>query len=261
MLLKVEKIVFAYDSDTVLEDVTFEAGQGEILGVIGPNGSGKTTLLRCLNKVLKPRGGVILLNDTDLVSVRQKEIARLMGVVPQNSINRFAFTVLDTVMMGRFPHLGRFDKESAGDFDIARESLRLCGVEHLSSRLVTELSGGEFQKVIIARALAQQPRVLLLDEPTLHLDIHHQLDLLELLKALAGREKLIVIMVSHDINLAARYSNRVLVLKEGRIYKAGKPQDVLTPACLRVVYKIDIEVITSKTTGIFNIIPVSKADA
>ncbi len=163
MILKVEKIDFAYDSDTVLEDVTFEAVQGEILGIIGPNGSGKTTLLRCLNKALKPRGGVILLDGKNLVSVRQKEIAKLMGVVPQNSIHKFAFTVLDTVMMGRFPHLGRFDKESAGDFDIAMESLRLCGVGHLSSRLVTELSGGEFQKVIIARALAQQPRVLLLD--------------------------------------------------------------------------------------------------
>jgi len=261
MILKVEKIDFAYDSDTVLEDVTFEAVQGEILGIIGPNGSGKTTLLRCLNKVLKPRGGVILLDDKDLASARQKEIAKLMGVVPQNSIHKFAFSVLDTVMMGRFPHLGRFDKESTGDFDIAQESLRLCGVEHLSSKLVNELSGGEFQKVIIARALAQQPRVLLLDEPTLHLDIHHQLDLLELLKALARREKLIVIMVSHDINLAVRYSSRVLVLKEGRIYKAGKPQDVLTQATLKEVYKIDIEIITSKTTGMFNIIPVAKAGA
>ncbi len=259
MILKVEKIGFAYDSASVLEGITFEARIGEILGIIGPNGSGKTTLLRCLNKVLRPKGGIILLDGKNLVSVRQKEIAKLMGVVPQNSIHRCAFTVLDTVLMGRFPHLGRFDKESGRDSDLAQNCLRLCGVEHLSSKLVTELSGGEYQKVIIARALAQQPRVLLLDEPTLHLDIHHQLDLLELLKTLVEREELIVIMVSHDLNLAARYSNRILVLKEGKIYKAGRPRDVLTPACLKEVYKIDTEIITSKITGMFNIIPVSKA--
>jgi len=259
MILKVENVNFAYDSDSVLEGITFEARKGEILGIIGPNGSGKTTLLRCLNKVLKPKVGTILLDEENICSVKQKEIAKLVAVVPQNSIHKFSFTVLDTVLMGRFPHLGRFDRESERDFGIAQNCLRLCGVERLSSKLVTELSGGEYQKVIIARALAQQPRVLLLDEPTLHLDIHHQLDLLELLKTLAEQEELIVIMVSHDLNLAARYSNRLLVLKEGRIYKAGKPQDVLNSTCIKDVYKIDTEITISKITGMLNIIPVSKA--
>ncbi|MCF6147873.1 MAG: ABC transporter ATP-binding protein [Candidatus Kuenenia sp.] len=258
MILKVKNIRFVYDSDCVLDGITFEARKGEILGIIGPNGSGKTTLIRCLNNTLKPKTGTVLLDDKNICSFRQKDIAKLMGVVPQNSIHRFAFTVLETVLMGRFPHVGRFNRESATDFDIVRNCLQLCGIEHLSSKLVTELSGGEYQKVIIARALAQEPRVLLLDEPTLHLDIHHQLDFLELLKTLTERKGFIVIMVSHDLNLAARYSDTLLVLKEGKIHRAGSPPDVLDSACIKEVYKIDAEIITSKITGMLTIIPVSR---
>lgn len=259
MILKAGNVDFSYDSCSVLKDVTFEAKNGEISGIVGPNGSGKTTLLRCLNRVLKPKAGTILLDGSDLCSMRPKEIARLMGVVPQNSACRFSFTVLESVLMGRFPHLRRFEKETAADFCVARNSLRLCGIGHLSSRPVTELSGGEYQKVIIARALAQEPRILLLDEPTLHLDIQHQLDLLELLKTLVERERLAVIMVSHDLNLAIRYSQKILVLKEGRIYRAGRPSDVLDTACIKEVYKINAEIISSEPTGLATVVPLSKA--
>ncbi len=257
MRLKVKNISFFYDSLQALNDISFELKQGETLSVVGPNGSGKTTLLRCINKVLKPKAGVVFLDDVNLALMKQKEIARRIAVVPQNSINRFPFTVFDAVLMGRFPHIKRFDKERERDFNIVDRCLRLCGIGHLAERLVTEISGGEHQKVIIAGALAQEPQVLLLDEPTLHLDINHQIELLQLVKVLAKEEDLIVIMVSHDLNLAMRYSDKILILKEGKIYQAGLPEDVLTYQCIKEVYGIEAEIIRSQITNSLNIIPVS----
>ena len=257
MRLKVRNLSFSYDSVEVLGDISFELKQGETLGVVGPNGSGKTTLLRCINKLLKPKAGVVFLDDMNLALIRQKEIAKKIGVVPQNSINRFPFTVFDTVLMGRFPHIKRFDKEKERDFNVIDRCLRLCGIEPLASRLITEISGGEHQKVIIARALAQEPQVLLLDEPTLHLDINHQIELLQLVKILAKEEDLIVVMVSHDLNLAARYSDRILILKEGEIYRAGLPEEVLTYQCIKEVYGIETEIIRSSLTNSINIVPIS----
>ncbi len=257
MRLKVDKISFSYDSVEALENISFELEQEEILGIVGPNGSGKTTLLRCINRVLKPKTGVVFLDKVNLSLIRQKEIAKEIGVVPQNSINRFPFTVFDTVLMGRFPHLGRFDKEKKEDFDLVDRSLRISGITHLASRLITEISGGEHQKVIIARALAQEPKVLLLDEPTLHLDINHQMELLELLRVLAKKESLIIVMVSHDLNLAARYADRILILKEGEIYRAGLPEKILTPSNVKEVYGIEVEIFRSSATNSLNIIPIS----
>ncbi|MCK4244266.1 MAG: ABC transporter ATP-binding protein, partial [Candidatus Omnitrophica bacterium] len=201
--------------------------------------------------------GVVFLDEVNLSLIRQKEIARRIGVVPQNSTNRFPFTVFDTVLMGRFPHLGRFDKEKKEDFDLVDRSLRITDISHLASRLITEISGGEHQKVIIARALAQEPKVLLLDEPTLHLDINHQMELLELLRVLAKKESLIIVMVSHDLNLAARYADRILILKEGEIYRAGLPEKILTPLNIREVYGIEVEIFRSSAANSLNIIPIS----
>jgi iron complex transport system ATP-binding protein len=259
MELKVRNLSFSYDSVEVLRDISFGLKQGETLGIVGPNGSGKTTLLRCINKVLKSKEGVVFLDDVNLALIRQKEIAQKIGVVPQNSTHRFPFTVFDIVLMGRFPHKRRFDKEEEEDFDIVDRCLSLSGISHLASRLITEVSGGEHQRVIIARALAQKPQVLLLDEPTLHLDINHQIELLELLKALAKNENLIIIIVSHDLNLAARYSDRILILKGGKIYQAGLPEEVITYQCIKEVYGIEVEIIRSQITNSLNIIPVSKA--
>jgi len=255
MRLKVDKVSFSYDSLAALKEVCFEVKTGEILGIIGPNGSGKTTLLKCINNILKPKRGVVFLDELNISSLRRKEIAKKVGVVPQNSVNRFDFTVFDAVLMGRFPYLGRFDRETKQDFDIVDRALELTGIQNLSSRLITEISGGEYQKVIIARALAQEPQVLLLDEPTLHLDISHQIEFLELLKLLARNEGLIVIIVSHDLNLAARYSDRVLILKEGEIYQAGVPEEVFIPKHIKDVYGIEVEIIRSSATNSINIIP------
>ncbi len=256
MILKVKNVSFSYDSIEALKGISFEAEEGKILGIIGPNGSGKTTLLKCINKVLKPREGIVFLDDINLATLNQKEIAQKIGVVPQFS-SRFPFTVFDTVLMGRFPYLKRFSREKKEDFDIVEECLNLCGISHLAERLITEISGGEYQKVIIARALAQRPQVLLLDEPTLHLDINYQIEILELLKSLAKKKNLIVIMVSHDLNLAARFSDKILILKEGKIFKAGLPDEVFTPSVLKEVYGIEVEVLKDKITNSVNIIPIS----
>jgi len=257
MKLTVGNIGFSYESIEVLKDISFELKPGNILGIVGPNGSGKTTLLRCINRGLKPNEGVVFLDDINLSLIEQKEIARKIGVVPQNFSHRFPFTVFDIVLMGRFPHKKRFDKEEEEDFNIVNRSLKLSGIDHLASRLITEISGGEHQKVIIARALAQKPQVLLLDEPTLHLDINHQIELLELLKVLSKEENLIVVVVSHDLNLAARYSDEIMILKRGKIYQAGSPEEVITRQTIREVYEIETEIIRSHITNSINIIPVS----
>jgi len=256
MQLKVRDISFYYDSFKAVDRVSFEVESGLILGIVGPNGSGKTTLLRCINKALEPKTGTVFLDDINLVLIKQREIAQKISVVPQNSISRFPFTVFDIVLMGRFPYLSRFEKETGRDFDMVQKCLKLTGVERLASRLITEISGGEYQKVIIARALAQEPQVLLLDEPTLHLDINYQIELLELLKILAKDKNLIVVMVSHDLNLAARYCDRILILKEGKIFQAGLPEEVLTRQCIKEVYGIETEIIRSPATGSLNIFPV-----
>ena len=257
MKLKIKNISFSYDSVDALKNISFEAEEGEILGIIGPNGSGKTTLLKCINRVLKPKGGVVMLDDMDLSVLNQREIAQKIGVVPQQSFSQFPFTVFDIVLMGRYPYITRFGGEKKEDFEMVEECLNLCGISHLAERLIIEISGGEYQRVIIARALAQNPKVLLLDEPTLHLDINHQIELLELLKSLAKKKNLIIIMVSHDLNLASRFSDKILILKEGKIYRAGLPEEVLTPQIIKEVYGIKVEILRSKITNSLNIIPIS----
>jgi len=217
-------------------------GEGEVLGIVGPNGSGKTTLLRCINMVLKPKAGTVLIDGQDILELDRKEIAKSIGVVPQNSNVRFPFTVLDVVLMGRTPHMERLDRESLKDIEVAKKAMEMTNTEHLADRLIDEVSGGEKQRVIIARALAQEPKILLLDEPTLHLDINHQLELLELIRELSKRNSLVVILVSHDLNLAARYCDRMILLSSGKIHSAGRPSEVLTPENIKEVYQVVVEV-------------------
>jgi len=257
MKLSVKEIDFYYDSIKVLENVTFEVGEREILGIVGPNGSGKTTLLRCINMVLKPKIGTILINDKSIFKLDRKEIAKKIGVVPQNSTIYFPFTVFDIVLMGRTPHLDRLDKESPKDLEIAKVAMEITNTLHLADRLIDEISGGEKQRVIIARALTQEPKILLLDEPTLHLDINHQLEILKLVKKLAKKSRLVVILVSHDLNLASRYCDKLMLLSLGRIYSIGSPKDVLTPENIKKVYNVDVEVNYHQKAKFYNIIPLS----
>jgi len=260
MKLNINGISFNYDGVKALEGVTFNVDEGEVLGVIGPNGSGKSTLLRCINTALKPKRGTILLNGKNMLELERKEIAKNIGVVPQNSAIHFPFTVFDIVLMGRTPHLGRFDRETSKDLEIAKNSMRITNTQHIADRLIDEVSGGEKQRVIIARALTQEPKILLLDEPTLHLDIIHQLEILELVKKFARKNKLIVILVSHDLNLATRYCDKLMLLNSGKIHTIGKSQDVITPDNIKEVYNIEIDINYNKRTKSFNIVPISPTD-
>ncbi len=242
MQLSVEGIRFGYSSSPVLDDVSFEAKGGDVIGIIGHNGCGKTTLLKCINRALHPGSGIVKLDGKDTLSMSRKDIAKEVGVVAQNTVITFPFTVLDMVLMGRFPSLERFAIESKDDLKIAMDAMDATSISYLASRPIDEISGGERQRVIIARALAQQPRALLLDEPTLHLDINHQFELMELIRSLAKEKGLLVIIVSHDLNLAARYCDKLIALDEGKIAAAGVVGDVLTPENLAKVFNIRAEV-------------------
>jgi len=254
MLLKVKGVIFSYDDVRVIDDITFEATEGEVIGIVGPNGSGKTTLLKCINRNLKPKGGTVFINGHDISKMEQREVAKRIGVVPQNSSASFPFNVLDVILMGRNPHLGRFAKEGRGDIKAAEKAMELTGTCHLAERHIDELSGGERQRVIIARALAQQPDVLLLDEPTLHLDVNHQLELLKLIRELTIKRRLTTLLVSHDLNLAARFCDRLMLLKSGKVFATGSVESVLTPHNIREVYSVEAEVRRHSGTGSWNVV-------
>lgn len=256
MLLKIKNVSFSYESVKALDNITFEARDGEVLGIIGPNGSGKTTLLRCINRVLKPKVGTVLIDEEDISKLDRREIARKIGVVPQHS-TIFPFTVFEVVLMGRFPHINMLSGENQNDLKIVKNAMKLTGTLHLSERLIDELSGGEMQRVIIARALAQEPDVLLLDEPTLHLDINHQLEVLELIRKITEDKRLITILVSHDLNLAARYCDKLMLLNSGKVHSIGSVREVLTAEKLEEVYHVKVEVNYHQPTQSYNIILIS----
>jgi len=257
MELKINNISFSYDSVEVLRDIAFEAPSGGFLGILGPNGSGKTTLLRCINNALRPNKGVVYFEDKDLRKLSRKEIAKKFGVVPQKNDINFPFTIYEIVMMGRYPHLDFLGRECIKDYEIADKALEVVGIQYLSKRRIDEISGGEFQKVIIARALTQEPKVLLLDEPTLHLDMNHQLEILEVIKGLASKKDLVVIMVTHDLSLAARYCDFLILMKEGKIHFYGKAKEVLIKDNIREVYQVEVNIIQDPLTNLPVIIPLN----
>lgn len=258
--LEIQGVSSRYDSIPALEGVTFEVTGGELLGIIGPNGAGKTTLLRCLNRTLSPLAGAVLVDGHDVAHWSRRKVARQMGLVPQNTAIAFPFTVLGVVMMGRYPHQGLLNVGGEQDIAIVKESLRQTNTLHLADRPITGLSGGERQRVIIARALAQEPRILLLDEPTSHLDINHQLEVLELVRRLTNERGLVTVLTSHDLTLAARYCDRLLMLERGQVYALGTPEEVLTPVNIRRVYRVEAEVYLHPATGTLQVLPLSSTD-
>jgi len=257
VILSIDGIDCYYDSAKVLENIRFKVEEGDFVGILGPNGAGKTTLLRCISRVLKPYRGVVLLNDRDVYSMKSIEAAKQIAVVPQDATVAFNFTALDVVLMGRNPHLKRFQMEGVRDIAIAREAMELTNTWHLANRHVNELSGGERQRVIIARALAQEPKILLLDEATANLDINYQLDIMDLIKTLCIRKKLTVIAALHDLNLAARYSNSIILLKDGKIFAIGRVDDVLTSENIEKVYGVKAMVSRNPAVKSLYIIPLS----
>lgn len=229
-----------YGSVKVLENIDFNAAKGEFLGIIGPNGSGKTTLLRTISRILKPKVGTILLGGEDVQRYKEKEFWRTFAAVPQETVINFDFSALDIVLMGRNPHLRRFQVEGEKDIEVAKECMENTNCRHLAERKINELSEGERQRVIIARALAQEPKVLLLDEPTSHLDINYQIEIMDLLKRLTTEQKLIVISVIHDLNLAAQYCDRLVLLQAGKIASIGEPKGVLTSENIKNTFGADV---------------------
>ncbi|MBM5805002.1 MAG: ABC transporter ATP-binding protein [Candidatus Verstraetearchaeota archaeon] len=256
-MLNVDGVDCYYGAVKVLENVRFSVKEQDFVGILGPNGSGKTTLLRSISRALKPHRGVILLNDLNIYALRSVDVARQMAVVPQETSIGFNFTALDIVLMGRNPHLSRFQTEGAKDVAIARRAMERTGTWHLAERPVNELSGGEKQRIIIARALAQEPKVLLLDEPTVHLDINNQLEIMDLLRELQSREGLIILAVLHDFNLAARYCDSAILLKDGKIVSAGSVDAVLTSENIKNVFQVEAIVKRHPLTNYLYIIPIS----
>jgi iron complex transport system ATP-binding protein len=234
VILSVNDISFRYNSRPVLQDVTFELPSGQILGVLGVNGVGKSTLLKCINKVLRPHGGAVLLDGTDLLRLSGDAVARRVGYVPQR-YSEDQVTVFDAVLLGRKPHI----KWAAADRDmqVVERLLKLMGLEECALRPLSTLSGGEAQKVIIARALAQEPKVLLLDEPTSSLDLRNQLEIMNLVSAVVRTEGVSAVMAIHDLNLALRFVDRFLILKDGSIHATGL-KDALTPEVIEEVYGV-----------------------
>jgi len=248
-LLSVDNVSFKYGEQWVLRGIGFEVEKGDFLGVIGPNGSGKTTLLRVIDGILKPQEGEVRLEGTEIGRLRREALARSVAVVPQYSALAFPFSVEEVVLMGRSPHLSRWRFEGEQDMRIAREAMEMTDTLGLAARDMESLSGGERQRVLIARALAQEPRLMLLDEPTAFLDIRHQVDFFDRIRALNRERGLTVIAVTHDINLAAHYCDRIILLKGGRIEAAGPVETVITEEHIRKAYETRILVDRHPGTG------------
>jgi iron complex transport system ATP-binding protein len=237
--------------------VSLSVKEGDFVGILGPNGSGKTTLLKSISRVLKPHRGTILLNEADIYSLKSVDVAKQLAVVPQDSNIGFSFAALDVVLMGRNPHMTRFQMESSRDMAIAKKAMMLTNTWQFAERPINELSGGEKQRVIIARALAQEPKLLLLDEPLTHLDIVNQLEIMDLVKELCVKEKLIILAVFHDLNLAARYCTSAIMLKKGKIFSAGGLAEVLTSENIKGVFNVNAIVKKHLVTNSVFVIPLS----
>jgi iron complex transport system ATP-binding protein len=238
-MLKTDGLSFSYKERPVLEKVDLDIKKGEVIGILGPNGCGKTTLLKLLNRDLRPESGVVTIDDTDLKDISKKDIAKQIAVVPQSNEIRFAFSVRDIVAMGRMPFLERFQVESSEDMRIVDEAMEKTNITEFADRSINTMSGGERQRVIIARAIAQKPEIILLDEPTLHLDTCHQFEVLDLVKELSKKEQLTVVIVSHDLPMVVKYCDRIVLIHNHKIFALGTPEEVLTRENMRVVFNID----------------------
>lgn len=238
-----------YGREAVIKNMSLTVNQGDFLGIIGPNGSGKSTLLRLMSSALPLDEGSVLCSGVQMGMLSRKEIARSIAFVSQETAIHFPFSVWEIVLMGRIAHLGRFQKESKKDIAVAEEALTLTDCILLKNKDIDKLSAGERQRVIIARALAQQPALLLLDEPLSHLDIGHQIQILDLLKDLNLNKKLTILMAIHDLNLASEYCNRIVLLNNGELFTKGSPQEVLTYQNIEAVYKTIVVVKTNPLTS------------
>ena len=245
MTLEVRSLSAAYEERPVLDEISFFLNPGQILAVIGPNGTGKSTLIRALSGIIPVQAGHIFIHGHDLVGMPSAERARLMAVMPQNIKLPAGFTAREVVRMGRTPYLNWLGQFSSSDQKITDEAMRRTNTLSMAERRVGELSGGEQQRLLLARALAQSTPILLMDEPTAHLDLQYQVGLLDYIRAIARQDQLAVLIVMHDMNLVARYADQIALLVDGKINALGSPQEVLTAARLSEVFHTPLEVITT----------------
>ena len=259
--VRAEGIDFSYGDGPVLRRVDLSLGRGELVGLVGPNGSGKTTLIRALSGVVKPQEGRVLLGADDVRGLKRRQIGRRVAVVPQGLHTPFGFRAYEMVMLGRTPHVRPLVGATQKDRDVVSDMMRLTATEELAERPFNDLSGGEQQRVVVAMALAQEPEILLLDEPVVHLDISHQVEILELIQSLNRERGLTVLATMHDLNLAALYFDRLVLLKEGRVRADGTPDKVLTEARINEVFSASVRVEPHPLTGTPHIVVIPRGKA
>ena len=272
--LDVNGVCFSHGSTEILKGITFSVGNGEVVGILGENGSGKTTLLRCINDEYRPSHGSVIvsgfsheclgdvLDKEDSVDVRRFSVsdrAKILATVEQSSHQSFPFTVMETVRMGRYSRTGIFDVDSDDELDLICSVMEDVGILEFADRSVNELSGGEWRRVMIAQALAQEPEVLLLDEPTLHLDISHQFDLMDLCREIARKRDVLIVVVTHDLQLAARYCDKVVVMRRGEIVSLGPAREAITESMIRDVFHMDSRVSYDETIDGVNILLIGRS--
>lgn len=250
MEIKTLKVEASLGDNHILKEISVHVKEKEFVGIIGPNGSGKSTFLKCIYRTMKPSAGAIFLDDKNIREFSMKESAKRMAVVSQHNNYNFDFTVSDIVLMGRSPHKKLIEKDNAEDYKIMKESLERVGMTDYAKRSFSSLSGGEKQRIILARALSQKAQCLILDEPTNHLDIKYQLQFMATVKKLG----ITVISAIHDLNIAALYCDKIYAIKAGEIVSSGTPKEVLTRGLIKFLYEVDAKVIEDKETGILNII-------
>ncbi len=254
-MLRIENLTVSYGHREVLKGISLEVNSGEVMALIGPNGAGKTTLIRAASGVIPVRSGAVRTNGDNLLELPPMQRARRMAVVPQVAALPPAYSVWETVLMGRTPYLNFLGHVSPHDAIIARNALEKVDALELAERRVGELSGGEQQRVLLARALVQSTSILLLDEPTVHLDLEHQVSLMETVRALAHDDHLAVLIALHDLNLAARYADRVTLLVQGEVQASGAPRQVLTPEIISAAYHLEVQVVPHPFADVPLILP------
>lgn len=259
-IISASNLFSGYAGRTVLHDISLTICPGDFYGVIGPNGSGKSTLLKTLTGILKPIRGRVTLFGRDVAQLSPRDIARKVAVIPQEVSTLFPFTAREIVAMGRHPHIRRFRREGPADFQAMELAMRETDTAAFADRYVDELSGGERQRVVIARAMCQQPEALLLDEPTSHLDINHQVEIFELLADLNRKKSVAVFVISQDLNLCAEYCRELIIIKDGRIHRRGDPREILTRETVKEVFGADVSILRNPKSDAPVIAAISRGD-
>ncbi len=258
IILETQNIYGGYTKEPVIKGVSLKIAEGDFLGILGPNGGGKSTLLRLMSRALMPSKGNTELLGKDIFKMNAKAVAKKIAFIPQITLINFSFTVYEIVLMGRIPHLSRTAPETKKDFSIVEEALRLTDTLHLKNRKIDTLSAGECQRVIMAKAFAQEPALLFLDEPTSHLDIGHQIQMLDLLVDLNCKNNLTVVVVLHDLNLASEYCKKIILVSSGEIFKEGSPEEVLTYQNIESLYKTVVVVNKNPVTDKPHVLLISR---